>query len=227
MPRPRLSIHSKATGPARIGAALNDRWREVDRQAVETAKARLDAAFWSPTQAIIDAADEESVSDQGGISQDEKRSLAVRLNQQIGQLVIYIDLLCREIWMAEADERFRAMERQEGLPMYSLGGPLSNEVRGRRLRQVVELCAASLQVKPNPDDSALRPVMVRLARTCFDLIVSDLRRLKILGICKYCNKTMFPAIATKRYCSMQYEGRDCAHRQSSKTYDTKHRPRKG
>lgn len=225
MPRPRLPIHSKANGPARIGAALNDRWREVDRQAVETAKARLDTSFRSITQPIIDAADEERLSDQDWFSQDEKRRLAVRLNLQIGQPAVHIDVLCREIWMPEQEEAFRAWERQGELPMYSLGRPVSNEARGRRLQRAVELCAASLQVKPNPDDFALGPVIVRLATICFDLIVSDLGRLKILGICKYCDKTMFPSIATKRYCSLQYEGRDCGHRHSSKTYDTKHRSR--
>src|ERR1017187_792431 len=65
MPRARLPIHSKTTGPERIGAALNERWHEINRRAIETAKARLDAAFNSIAQPIIDAADEEALSDRG------------------------------------------------------------------------------------------------------------------------------------------------------------------
>jgi hypothetical protein len=73
---------------------------------VETAKARLDTSFRSITQPIIDPADEERLSDQDRFSQDEKRRLAVRLNLQIGQPAVHIDVLCREIWMPEQEEAF-------------------------------------------------------------------------------------------------------------------------
>ena len=223
MPIARLPIHSKTTGPEKIGAALSERWREINRQAIETAKARLDAAFRSIVQPIIDAAYEEALSNQERISHDEKRRLAVALRAQIGQPVVQIDFLCREIWMHEQEEALRATERQENLPQYSFGRPLSNDARGRRLQNAVEMCAACLRTSPNPRDVPHGPVVVRFASICFEQILSELRRLKILGICRYCGKTIFPAIATKLYCSPRYEGRDCSHRQSSKTYDAKRR----
>jgi hypothetical protein len=223
MPKARLPIHSKTTGPEQIGAALEERWHEINRHAIETAKARLDAAFNSIAQPIIDAAYAEGLSDQERISHDEKRKLAVALRLRIGQPVVQIDILCREIWMHEQEATLRAMERQEELPEYSFGRPMTNDARGRRLQQAVEMCAACLRTSPNPDDVPHGPVVVRLASICFEQILCELRRLKILGICRYCGKTIFPAITTKLYCSPRYEGRDCSHRQSSKTYDAKRR----
>jgi hypothetical protein len=223
MPKARLPIHSKTTGPEQIGAALNERWHEINRDAIATAKARLDAAFNSIAQPIIDAAYTEGLSDQERISHDEKRKLAVALRVRIGKPVVQIDILCREIWMHEQEETLRAIERQEKLPEYSFGRPMSNDARGRRLQKAVEMCAACLRTSPNPDDVPHGPVVVRFASICFKQILSELRRLKILGICRYCGKTIFPAIATKLYCSPRYEGRDCSHRQSSKTYDAKRR----
>ena len=221
MPIARLPIHSKTTGPEEIGATLSERWREINRQAIETAKARLDAAFHSIAQPIIDAAYEEG--DQERMSHDEKRRLAVALRVRIGLPVVQIDFLCREIWMHEQEEALRAGERQEKLPEYSFGRPPSNDARGRRLQKAVEMCAACLRTSPNPYDVPHGPVVVRFASICFEQILSELRRLKILGICRYCDKTIFPAVATKLYCSLRYEGRDCSHRQSSKTYDAKRR----
>ena len=226
MPRARLPIHSKTTGPEKIGAALNERWREINSQAIGTAKARLDAAFNSIVQPIIDAAKEETLSDQERISQDEKRKLAVALRSRIGKPVVHIDILCREIWMRDQEETLRAMERQGKLPKYSFGRPLSNDASGRRLQQAVERCAACLRTSPNPDDVPHGPVVFRFASICFKQILSELRRLKILGICRYCGKTIFPAITNKLYCSPTYEGHDCGHRQSSKTYDAKRRARR-
>ena len=84
MPRASLPIHSKTAGPEKIGAALNERWHEINRQAIETAKARLDAAFNSIAQPLIDAAYKEALSDQERISHDERRKLAVALRVRIG-----------------------------------------------------------------------------------------------------------------------------------------------
>jgi len=223
MPKARLPFHSRATGPERIGAALNERWHEISGQAIGKAKARLDKTLATATQAIIDAAYEEGLSDQEGMSHDEKRKLAVALRARIGQPATLLDLLCGEIWRHGQEATSRAIERQEKLPEYSFGRPLSNGARGKRLQQAVETCAACLCNPPDPDDVPHGPVVFRFASICFHQILSELRRLQILGVCKCCGRTMFPAIATKLYCSPTYEGRDCGHRQTSKTYYAKHR----
>src|ERR1017187_2639654 len=150
MPRARLPIHSKTTGPEKIGAALNERWHEINRQAIETAKARLDALYRSIARPIFEAADEEVLGERERISPAEAGTLAVALRVRIAQPVVQIDLLCGEIWIHDQEEVLRAIERQEKLAAYSFGRPLSNEARGRRLQEAVEMCAECLRTPPNP-----------------------------------------------------------------------------
>jgi hypothetical protein len=225
MPGARLPTHSRTPGAEQIGAALKRRWPEIDRHAIEKAKAKLDAAYNSIAQPIINAA-AETLSDAERISHDEKRKLSVELRSRSGLPVLHINILCNQIWMDEQEERSRAIERQDKLDMYSLGRPLSNDARGKRLQEAVEICLEGLHTPRNSYDTPHAPIIRKLASICFELILSELRRLKILGICGYCGKTQFPAIATKLYCSPRYEGRDCGHRQSSKTYDAKRRTHK-
>jgi len=223
----KLSTHSAPTGPERIGAALKERWREIDGQAIGAAKQRLDDAFNSVVQPIVVAAYEEALGDRGRITQAQKRELAVALRARIGGPVVKIDLLCREIWRREQEELLRAIERQEekDLPEYSFGRPMSSAEHGKRLQEAVEMCVECLRTAPNPLLDPHGPVILKYADICFRQILSELQRLKILGVCACCGKTMFPAIASKLYCSMTYEGRDCCHRQCSRRYDAKRRAR--
>ena len=224
MPKARLPNHSNThTGPEEIGAALDERWRDIDRRAIETAKTMLDALYHSIARPIFEAADEEVLNERERISPDEAGTLAVALRGRIAQPVVHIDMLCGEIWMHDQEEVLRAIERQEKLADYSFGRPLSNEARGRRLQEAVEMCAECLRTPPNPYAAPHAPIIFKLATICFEQILSELRRLRILGVCRYCDKTIFPAVATKLYCSPRFEGRNCSQRQSSKTYDAKRR----
>jgi hypothetical protein len=225
MPSARLPTYSKTPGAERIGAALKRRWPEIDRHAIEKAKAKLDTAYNSVAQPIINAA-AETLSDSERISHDEKRKLAVELRSRGGLPVLHINILCNQIWMDEQEERSRAIERQDKLAKYSLGRPLSNDARGKRLQEAVEKCRECVHTSRNSYDTPHAPIIRKLAAICLEQILSELRRLQILGICRYCGKTLFPAIATKLYCSPRYEGRDCSHRQASKTYDVKRRTHK-
>ena len=226
MPSARLSTYSKTSGAEQIGAALKRRWPEIDRHAIEKAKARLDEVYNSIAQPIINA-DAETLSDAERIGRDEKRKLAVELRSRTGETAVQIDILCHEIWMDEQEEGWlRAIERQEKLAKYSFGRPLSNSTRVKRLQEVVEICRECLHTPRNSYDTPHAPIIRKRASICLEQILSELRRLKILGICRYCGKTLFPAIATKLFCSPRYEGRDCGHRQSSKTYYAKRRTHK-
>src|SRR5579864_5691015 len=109
MPSARLPTHSKTTGVEQIGAALKKRWREIDRHAIEKARASVEAAYNSIAQPIINAA-AETLSDAERISQDKKRELAVELRLRAGEPNVQIELLCREIWMDEEEEVLRRIE---------------------------------------------------------------------------------------------------------------------
>lgn len=90
---------------------------------------------------------------------------------------------------------------------------------GRCFLEKLEGCLHGIPQTDVPHDNELPHIVVRLFQGLFEKILERLRQQKIVGMCEYCSKPFFSASPKKRFCSVDYEGRNCsANQRSQKSY---------
>jgi hypothetical protein len=104
---------------------------------------------------------------------------------------------------------------QEGLPQNALvGDDLDPRDLGQRIAQEFDRCLQCIDDAEASEtkDDLLEMLTRSLATHAIDELLVQFRASRILGRCSLCRRTMFPTTPTKRFCSTDYEGRDCGHR---------------
>jgi hypothetical protein len=213
-------------GPAKIGAALRAHWLEIDREPLREAFDTLHDTFDSISQPA------RSLEQLGILSRHEKIGRVFQLASEVGAPVTSVFLLLNEVLGGFQLEALRAAAKQEGLPadalieggqvLEHLGEPPTDEDLGTSLQQAVENCIDSIKRGSESPTKSDKAIVARLAKTCLDRVLSELERLKILGVCAYpnCGKTFFPSGRGKRVCSLEYEGRNCSNNfRSQRSYE--------
>lgn len=208
--------------PERISKAVREKCEKLNDEAIAGPLRRARkylTGFSLPLHRLLLEAKK-----QGDLTSFSKPERLDRLPKPIA----VVDAAYNEIIYPRLEEAVRqavadkTLTGEEGQMIYQ---HLPDHQRGMRIQQTLEACI-QLFGQESPSD----PVQAAIWNACNEahkVILKELARLEIVKTCAYCGKTFFPASPRKRFCSQDYEGRNCsANYRSRKSYQ-KNRKKSG
>lgn len=199
-----ISVPEQRLAPAAIGKALRDRWKHIDRDSILQSRIRVSECWQSMNLPVITA------ERQGTLSQAEKRNAVFDFQRELWSAPAALELLCMVVFHEDQREQLRtiAITNEVPRPDEFTGPNLSHGELGQRVQQAVHDCRERVdQLKTSRDGHRL--IVSRLVEECLKRILAELRRLRILDVCRHCGEALYPAVPTKQYCSPDYEGKNC------------------
>jgi len=201
-------------GPARIRAALRAKYVEIE-----------DKCIFEVLQSLLRFRQELNLKISASYGQDalsarEKMSDMHEIQQQLGRPISQLEYLCTVIWHEAWITRFKdtaaahweksdGMSKEELIKEFVRPHELRDSQLGDRLQQSIMDSKAAIELlygSVNPLDK----IVYRFSDKCLKEILSELARLQILGVCERCGGSFFPARPRKRFCSIDYEGKNCS-----------------
>jgi len=194
-----------------IGAALRKHYPDVDRnqitQDLQSLRDRLN-------QLVLPVYDAEQ---RGVLSREERLRGMASFRPRIRSVILSLEGLWAWIWIEEhenalaktAKDNWDDSDGPEEEFVNALIGRPSDSTLGDRLREFVTGTQSDIEQLQSSSDVHDK-ITFRLASRCFQKMLSELRRLQILGVCEKCGGTFFPGRRNKRFCSIDFEGKNCS-----------------
>jgi hypothetical protein len=211
-------------GDARIGRALRDKLAAIDEKLI-LEKLRQLQEYWDKRRSPIVAARQRGIISE---AQDDC-ARAVRAWGYVGPMM---QLLCRQVCHSLDEASLRLAQEiwtpDTGKPKEVwikefTGQQLSDAELGWRLKYYIKCCRESLGDLGKATDSDSH-VFHNLAEHLLSLVLGELQRLGIIGVCQLCQAPFFPSTPRKKFCSLDYEGTDCSSKaRSRRSYQKRRR----
>jgi len=205
-------------GPALIGKALREKYREIDSKSVFEGLNTLSGYHRALNDLIVSACAQGDIE-----TVEEKRLLAVKLQQPIAGPVAHLRVLCQLIWHQDSVQILSEaianpwpphkpvpQDSKSAVREFSKINKLSNLQLGNQFQSAIHETRRSIEkLSPRAND-AIQTLVAHRAKRCLDTLVAELCRLGIIGVCERCKETFYPASLKKRFCSVDYEGKKCS-----------------
>ncbi len=210
----------------RVGEAFLQRAQKIRTRVSRKVLGHLNALFQAGWEAARCAESEKIIDHNKRVvtALALQRSPIGRLIKALNTLALCIDSEPR------ARRTLRVATKREPDPRMTLdqADPINVKDVGRHLTEEVEHVLKVLEeAQRNESTDALFEITLMLSSHAINASLRELRRLRILGVCKHCGQVMFQSTVRKNFCAESPEGRDCRHRAANKKWYAKSDASKG
>ncbi len=135
--------------------------------------------------------------------------------------------LVRQLSIDSERERFRAHLKRQSDPLTRLSADEIEQIIEPQIAEAalgVRLVSAMdtfLDRLHDPVEPLYKPIQL-LATRFKDALFSELMRLEVAGVCEECGQTLVMTSRRKRFCSLNFESRDCGARARGRRSYKKH-----